>query len=111
MTHVVPSFFIFCTHKFLRQHGSLINFTLSKIHVTLLGEFAWCKIPCFWAVYGSWGLLMGFLRGKLTFLGQLKGLQSLVEVEVESPVVHFYIVFHALLHCIVNFYIVGITQK
>jgi hypothetical protein len=52
---------------------------------------------------------MGFLRGKLTFLGQLRGLQSLVEVEVESPVVHFYIVFDALLLCIVNFYIVGIT--
>jgi hypothetical protein len=88
----------------LRQHGSLIKFTLSKIHVTLLGEFAWCKIPSFWAVYGSWGLLMGFLRGKLTFFGQLRGLQSLVEVE--SPEVHFYIVFSytftlhcQLLHC------------
>ena len=66
------------------QPEELIIFSLCKIHVTLSGE----KIPCFWSVYGPQGLLMGFLRGKITFFGQLRGLQSQVEVEVEALVVY-----------------------
>jgi hypothetical protein len=60
MNHLVPSFFIFSAHKILRQPKSLIIFSLSKIHVTLSGE----KMPCFWSVYGTLGLLMGFSREK-----------------------------------------------
>jgi hypothetical protein len=54
-------------------------------------------LVCLWVL----GSVNGFLQGKLTFFGQLRGVQSLVEVEVESPVVHFYIVFSCTftLHC------------
>ena len=48
----------------------------------------------FWGCLWVLGSVNGFLRGKLTSFGQLRGLQSQVEVEVEALVVYNCLVVH-----------------